>query len=81
MDTDLGPGLREIVKREAPFFTFAIGMALEDKLIDTVAFPKVALVILPFVLVGNLLVELKEWWKKGIGLVVGGDRERVFWNE
>ena len=60
---------------------FIIIMVFEDKMIDTVALAKIALVILPLMLIGNLLLKLKEWWKKGIGHVFGQDRERAFRNE
>ncbi len=81
LDTELGPRHTEIVKREAPFLTFAIGMALENKPIDAIAFAKVTLVVLPLVLVDNLLVELKERWKKGVRCLVGGERVGTFRNE
>ncbi len=60
---------------------FTIIMAFEDKLIDTIVLADIALVILPFVLVGNLLIKLKEFCKKGIGCVFSQDRERAFRNE
>ncbi len=66
LDTELRPA-----RRETPFFIFTLVMALEDKMIDTAAFAKIALVVLPLVIVGNLLVELKECQKKEIGRVVG----------
>ena len=64
LDAELRPRCREIMKRKTPFFTFAVGVLLEQKTIDTLAFAKIALVTLAFVIVGNLFVELKERWKE-----------------
>ena len=81
LDAELKPRCREIVTREALFLTFAIGMMLENKPIDVIMFAEVTLVVLPLVLVGNLLVELKERWKKGVGRFVGKERGGTFQDE
>ncbi len=52
----------------APLFMFAVVMVFEDKLIDVIAIAKITFVILAFMLVDDILVELKEGWEKGIGI-------------
>ncbi len=67
--------------RKAPFFTFAVGVSLEDKPIDVIAFTKISLAILALVLVGYLFVELEERWKERVGCVVGGEQGGMFRDE
>ena len=81
LDVELRSRRRGIMERKPPFFTFAVGMWLEDKPIYAIAFAEIPLLILALVLVGYLFVELEESWKERIRSVGGGEQGGMFRDE
>ena len=57
---ELNPSSGKIVKIDPPFFFLAVRMVFVYKVILAFNLAKITLPILTFVLVGNLLIQLKE---------------------
>ena len=71
VDAHAAPCVWKIKEGNASFFVLAIGVAFENKTIDTICLTKVTLVVLAFVIVGDFAFELKESReKRGVDDVV-----------
>ena len=60
VDAHADPCVWKIEEGNAPFFVLAVGVAFENKMIDTICLTKVTFVVLAFVIVGDFAFELKE---------------------